>query len=232
MFQSKPQYFGVLAPTEGLGLHPRHLGVPFHPSTVDTPSSQGPLCTTRDQFVALTDTPEPSVVPPTVLSSYQDIAWDDESTLEWDVRQVAETTTVEGFTNIAVGGAAVGQQPQDPQLVLMLPTERFDLEKGALVGIAREALLWWPGFPLYCKLVNRSKETTAVEGCRVIARPVALNVRDPARFESLFDETPSTVDPHLPRQAPDLTRVSCVARSKTVPKVQATDANLGTRGPL
>ena len=64
-----------------------------------------------------------------------------------------------------------------------------------------------------------------VEGCRVIARLVALNVSDPALFKFLFDGTPSTVDPPLPRQAPDPTRVSSEARTEPVP-------NLGTLGSL
>ena len=49
----------------------------------------------------------------------------DESTLEGDVRQVTGTTTPEGFTSITVETVAVGPQPWDRQLVLMLWKPEF-----------------------------------------------------------------------------------------------------------
>ena len=176
--------------------------------------------------------PSAPVTLPAVRPSYHDIAWEDESTLEWDIRQVAATTTVPGFTSIAVETAAVGPQPQDRQLVLMLPTERFNLEKGALVGVARAVLWWLPGSLVYCKVVNRAEETAVVEGNRVVARMVALNVRDPARFESLFDGFPASVDPPLPLRAVDTSCASNTSRTELLTKVQASDANLGTLGSL
>ena len=85
---------------------------------------------------------------------------------------------------------------------------------------------------MYCKVVNRTKETTVVEGNRVIARMLALNVRDPARFESLFDDSPVSVDPSLPLRALDTPCASNISRTEPVTKVQASDANLGTPGSL
>ena len=53
-----------------------------------------------------------------------------------------------------------------------------------------------PSVLQYCE--PQRKDTAVVEGNRVIARMIALNVHDPARFESLFDETPCIVDRTLP----------------------------------
>lgn len=121
--------------------------LPFRTAVLDTSLHPNPLFRARDRFGLLTATletpplPTPApVVSPNVRPSYHDIAWEDETTLEWSVRQVAGTNTVEGFTSVAVETAAVGPQPQDLQLVLVLPTERFDLQKGALLGVARAAL--------------------------------------------------------------------------------------------
>ena len=152
--------------------------------------------------------------------------------MEWNVSQVAETTTVDGSTSIAVETAPVGSLQQDRQLVFMFPTARFDLAKRALMGVARAALWWLPGSPVYCKIVNRSKDTAVVEGNRVIARMITLNVRDLGRFESLFDEAPSTVDPLLPLRVPDVAYTSTETLTEAVTKVLATDTNLGTLGSL
>lgn len=76
--------------------------------------------------------------------------WEDDSTFEWDLRQVPETTPLAEFTSQAVETAAVGPQPQDRQLVMVLPRERFDLEKGAQVGVARAVMRRTPWSPVYC----------------------------------------------------------------------------------
>ena len=65
-----------------------------------------------------------------------------------------------------------------------------------------------------------------------MARMIALNVGDSARFESLFFETPSTVDPPLLLRAPDVAYTSTETLTEAVTKVLATDDNLGTLGTL
>ena len=65
----------------------------------------------------------------------------------------------------------------------------------------------------------------------MMARMIALNVGDSARFESLFFETPSTVDPPLLLRAPDVAYTSTETLTEAVTKVLATDDNLGTLGP-
>lgn len=138
----------------------------------------------------------PAVLPrPAQVPSYHDIAWEDDSTLEWKVRLVDEKVSIDGFTSRAVEAAPVGPRPQARQLVMIIPTARFDLEQGASVGVARSVCWWEPGMPVYCKLVNRSKEPEEFVTSAPVARMIALNVRDATRFESLFDDEPSVVDP-------------------------------------
>ena len=50
-----------------------------------------------------------------------------------------------------------GAQPQDRQLAVVEPKASYDMETGAELGIARGAQWWYPGTPLQCKVVNRSK---------------------------------------------------------------------------
>lgn len=175
---------------KGFRPEPSAPWAPFHIAVLDTLLLPDPLCATRDRFCMLTAAPEmplPLASAPVVLSTfrprYHDLAWEDEIAFEWDVSQVAETTTVEAFTSIAMETAPVGPPPQDRQLMLMLPTARLNLDKGALVGVARAALWWLAGSPVSCTIVSRSKDAAVVERNRVIARMTTLNLRDLARFE-------------------------------------------------
>ena len=90
--------------------------------------------------------------------SLEDMAWDDDSTLEWDVYLNNGDTSTEGYVSKVVGGHAVGPMPQDKQLLIaiILPQEAYDLGKTAMVGVARGVIWWKPGTPVVCKLVNRS----------------------------------------------------------------------------
>eukprot|EP00752_Nemacystus_decipiens_P017631 g15802.t1 len=77
------------------------------------------------------------------MPSYHDIAWEDDSTLEWKVRPVADKRfNVKGFTSRVVEAAPIGPVPQDRQLVMIVPSDRFDLGQGAQVGVAR-SVCWW-----------------------------------------------------------------------------------------
>ena len=150
--------FGV-----GRGFQPTP-GAPWVPfsSPVSKPDSLSPLYESRVQFATLTRNIQLAreAVPPKVtqMPSYHDIAWEDDSTLEWKVRLVDEKVVMDGFTSRAVEAAPVGPRPQERQLVMIVPTSRFDLEQGASVGVARSVCWWEPGMPVYCKLVNRSHE--------------------------------------------------------------------------
>ena len=218
---------------EGKGLQPIPGApwVPFDdpvPGFIPEPVANSPLCAARDHFALLNTTAvaqeeKPPPTPP--IPSYHDIAWEDDGSLEWRVKLVSDRVTVEGFTSRAVEAAAIGTMPQDRQLVLVLPTERYDLAKGAVAGFARAVCWWQPGHPVYCKLVNRGRAKVAIEG-RVIAKMIALNVRDPARFHSLFDASPSAVDPPLP---PPPTEPTPSADTKP-PRIDPASANTGSLG--
>ena len=86
--------------------------------------------------------PTPQSQHATAPPSPDRVAWEDDSTLQWDVRLVDDTEIKEprllsGFTSIIVECFATGPIPQDRQLVLTLPTEKYDMERGALVRVAR-----------------------------------------------------------------------------------------------
>ena len=126
-----------------------------------------------------------------------------------------------------------GPLPQDKQLVMLLPVEKYDLEKEALVGIARGVQWWTPGNPVICKLVNRGKMPGRVLWNHPVARLIAVNTRDSHRFYSLFHHGPSTTD--LPSQHSAGDQQSITEKSKgevpeRSPKVRARDTNCGQLG--
>ena len=92
-------------PNRGFRPVPAAPWVPFLSTAPYAPHAASPLCNTRDQFSLLTAAPEtapeaPAV--PTDVPSCEDVVWEDDTSFEWDVRQVPETTVVEGFTTRAV----------------------------------------------------------------------------------------------------------------------------------
>lgn len=103
------------------------------------------------------------------IPSYQDIAWEDTSSLEWDLRPVEQGVSADGFTSVAVETAPVGPMPQDRQLVMVLSASPLDLNASATIGVARAVLWWVPGTPIYCKLVNTGKQGAIVPGSPVLA---------------------------------------------------------------
>ena len=94
--------------------------------------------------------------------SHEDMAWEDDSTREWDVYLNNGDTSTEGYVSKVVGRYAVGPMPQDKQLAIILRKDAYDLGKTAMVGVARGVIWWKPGTPVLCKLVNRSNEPAKV----------------------------------------------------------------------
>lgn len=169
--------------------------------------------------------------PATQLLLSRHIAWEDDSTFEWTVRLANNEVKVDGVARRAVEAAPVGPRPQDRQLVLVTPTARSDLEQGASVGVARSVCWWQQGMPVYCKLVNRSKTSEVLVAEGPLARMVALNVRVATRFESLFDDQPSVVDPIVELPDPEVRPpVVAVDSLKSIPTVKVGNANMGTLG--
>ena len=120
-------------------------------------------------------------------------------------------------------------QPQDRLLVLVLPTEEYDLGAAAVVGIARGVMWWEPGSPVPCKLVNRSNYWVTVSSAPMIARMIAVNSRDSTRFQSLFDTPPSTMDPQTPPSPPPPPPAAVPSNDVVFP-LKVEDTNLGQLG--
>ena len=127
--------------------------------------------------------PMPQSQNTTAPPSPERVAWEDDSTLQWNVRLVDDTELKEprrlpGFTSIIVECFATGPMPQDRQLVLILPTEKYDMERGALVGVARGIQWWDPGMPVHCKIVNRGNSFAKLVRGHPVAHMIAVNTRN------------------------------------------------------
>ena len=182
-------------------------------------------------IASLTDSLATTTVDATHRTSQpvEDMAWEDDSTLEWDAYLNNGDTSTEGYVSKVVGGYAVGPMPQDKQLAIILPQEAYDLGKTAMVGVAREIIWWKPGTQVVCKLVNRSNEPAKVPTSTPIAHMIALSSRNAHGFQSLFDKSPSTSDPCVP--APPKHSPPTAAPAEAPAECQAKDANLGQLGP-
>ena len=62
-----------------------------------------------------------------------------------------------GFVSVQAEVFVTGPQPQDRQLVLVIPTQPFDMELGATVGIATGVQWEYLSNLLQRKVVNRTK---------------------------------------------------------------------------
>ena len=110
------------------------------------------LCTFNPQEE--TEDSAEETLPPKLLNlplpSPESTAFEDDMTLQWTVRlapdprkneisgtRYQEGIKVPGFVSCSASGVVTGPLPQDKQLVMLLPVEKYDLEKEALVGIAR-----------------------------------------------------------------------------------------------
>ena len=185
-------------------------------------------------------TPKGEWLPP----SPELVAFEDDMTLQWSVKLLPNSgkrvdldavqelaVKVPGFVSRSVPGVVTGPRPQGKQLVLLLPTDDYDLDKDALVGVARGVQWWVPGTPVSCRVVNKSKSPGAVPTNRVVARLVAMNTRDTARFNSLLHQGPSTTDLPGPRQASHVEQPSAEEADGGPPTaVRVEDANYGQLG--
>ena len=135
-------------------------------------------------IASLTDSIATTVVdaPQRTSQSHEDMAWEDDSTLEWDVYLNNGDTSTEGYVSKVVREYAVGPMPQDKQLPIILPIEAYDLGKTEMVGVARGIIWWKPGTPVVCKLVTRSNEPAKVSNSTPIAHMIALNSKNAHGF--------------------------------------------------
>ena len=123
--------------------------------------------------------------------------WEDEGTLHWKLR-IAKNVEVQGGTSIQVDAFVKGPQPQVQQLVVVEPTNRYDLKLGADLGVPRGAQWWFPGIPLQCKLSNVTQDSMKVQGGMVVAMVYAVNNYDRERMKSLMN--PVSEEPTGPKQ--------------------------------
>lgn len=139
--------------------------------------------------------------------SRDSVAFEDNMNLQWTIQLTSEPGSEDGeisiqreeleaagFVSLPALGFETGPNPLGRQLILLLPSEEYDIDKGAPVGLALGVYWWNPATPAMCELVNRAKlpgrEPT---GCP-IAWLVAMNTKYTAVFDSLFYHYPSTAD--------------------------------------
>ena len=70
-------------------------------------------------MASLTDSRAPTAIDAThrITQSHEDMVWEDDSTLEWDVYLSNNDISTDGYVRKVSGGYAVGSMPQDKQLV-------------------------------------------------------------------------------------------------------------------
>ena len=130
------------------------------------------------------------IAEPAAKPSVGSVVWEDDGTLRWELRP-ARQAVVPGFVSVQVDGYAKGVQPQDRQLVVVEPTASYDVELGTELRVARGTQWWYPGTPLQCKVVNRSKALLTLKRGGVVARIYAVNTSDRERMRMLRDPTVS-----------------------------------------
>lgn len=59
-----------------------------------------------------------------------------------------------GLISVQIYAFVRGVQPQKRQLVMVVPVQKYDMEKGVLLEVARGVQWWYPGNLLQCKVVN------------------------------------------------------------------------------
>lgn len=112
--------------------------------------------------------------------------WEDDGTLQWK-RQLTEPAPLESFVSKQVPGVVREPQPQHRHLILIEPTEPFDLSTGAGIGAARRAQWWKPGTSTQCILDNRTKAPAKAAQGIIVATAVCMNIGDRARPEGLLE---------------------------------------------
>ena len=105
-----------------------------------------------------TDKEPKGLIEPDTIPKDSEVAWEDDGSLQWSMR-IAKEVKVEVFGSVQMEKFVTGLQPQYRQLVLVIPTQPYDMELGSELGIARGVQWWYPaGNPLQCKVVNRTKQ--------------------------------------------------------------------------
>ena len=109
------------------------------------------------------------------------VAWEDDGTLQYRLR-LAQEAVVKGFISVQVDANARGVQPQDRQLIVVVINKPYGMELGAEMGVPRGTQWWYPGTPLQCKVVNRSKASLTLKRVVVVAWIYPVNTSDKERM--------------------------------------------------
>ena len=90
------------------------------------------------------------------------VAWEDDSSLQWNMH-LAKDVKVGGFVSVQTEVFVTDPQTHDRQLVLVIPTKPYEMKLGAELRIARGVQWCFPGNPLHCKVVNRTKTAMTIQ---------------------------------------------------------------------
>ena len=205
-----------------------------------------------DRFCALTrhgisDAPvakPPSPLLPSAVSlpSADSLAFETDSTGQWNAtimsdvlmersgdRRSQQGKLVPGFVSKMVECSVTGPMPQNKQLVIVLPVEKLDMEKGAVLEVARGVQWWERNTPIYVKVVNRGKTPASIPCGKPIARMIAVNTHDAERFSRLLNNSPLTSDRPSPQPSAEIQPRTGPSSEEPEPvdAVRASDANCG-----
>ena len=188
---------------EGFRSTPSSSWIPFAPREVGE-AEAGAMCAESDQYRTVkpsTDEQKPEELEkpkiPAGIMGLGSCVWEDEGTLHWKLR-IAKDVEVQGGTSIQVDAFVKVPQPQVQELVVVEPTNHYDLKIGLDLGVPRGAQWWSPGIPLQCKLSNVTQENVNNQGGLVNATVYAVNNYDRERIKSLMN--PVSEEPTSPKQ--------------------------------
>lgn len=111
-----------------------------------------------------------------------------------------------------------------------MTNDKFDMEKDAILGIARDITWWEPNTRIYCKMVNTGKAPLMIPFRQRPGSIIAIDVHDAEHSNRLFDTGPLTSDrliPFVSTDGPPPTLGGAFDQPDPADKVKATDANCG-----
>ena len=114
--------------------------VSYQPRSAATTQSWDRYCAIQRADDFFTPASAPPLGPPLPVCSVGQAAWDDDGTLQWELR-LTRRVEVAGFVGKTVEGYVKGPQLSERQLVLIQSLEKYDTDCRVVVGMAR-AVPW------------------------------------------------------------------------------------------
>ena len=113
--------------------------------------------------------------------------WEDEGTFDWVLRLSNAVLSLPGGTSVQVDARAKGLQPQTRLLVIIEPSEKFNLKRGVGIGIPRGIQWWKPGYSLKCEVTNNvATRPISISKGVPVATVYSVNNFDTTRIYSLL----------------------------------------------